>query len=149
MRLGIDDLDLVHSIMKHPDVFPYIKDDRSPSAEDFSAAEALASPVLYFLNPAPGCLFIFYPFVSSTMFEGHTCVVPESRGRVAIQAGKDVIQWMFSNTACEKIVGFFAEDNRRALLGANHMGLRRTHVVTGGMRRDGQKINLVMVEVDK
>lgn len=149
VRLTIADLDIANSIMRHPDVFPFIRDDYSPDVEDFTARTLLEMPMVYFLLPSPGCLFILVPFVTSTMYEGHTAVVPESRGKQAIQAGKDAIRWMFENTRCERIVGFFPESNRRALLGAIHMGMKRTHRIPSAMHFQGIRNDLIMVEVGK
>jgi hypothetical protein len=145
----MNDLDMANEILRHPDVYPWIRDDFSPPVEDFNAAPMLSLDSVYFLNPLPGCLFILAPFVTSTMFEGHTAVLPESRGKLAISAGKLAIQWMFDHTPCERIVGFFPDTNRRALMGAIHMGMKRTHRLPGGIRIDGQAVDLVMVEVAK
>lgn len=149
MRLSIKDLDLANSILRHPDVYPFIRDDYSPTVEDFTAEPLLNMESVYFLLPAEGCLFMLTPFITSTVYEGHTAVIPESRGKTAIQAGRDAIAWMFSNTRCEKIVGFFHEDNRRAIMWSIKVGMKRTHLLTGAMRLNGVTGDLVMVEVDK
>jgi hypothetical protein len=149
MRLGIADLETVHSILKHPEVYPHIRDDFSVPVEEYSTAETLACNRIYFLLPVDGCLFIFAPVLTGSLYEGHFAALPESRGGLMTAAGKLAIDWMFCYTPCERMIWCIHQDNLRAIRSAERMGLQHKHTLLDSMRLNGELGDLIVMEIGK
>lgn len=149
MRLGIADLEAVHKILGHPEVYPYIRDDLSPSVEEHTTVDTLANPQIYFLMPAPGCLFIFAPVLTGSLYEGHFAALPESRGGPVAAAGRRAVRWMFAHTPCERMVWGIHQDNIRAIRSAERIGLVHTHTLRDSVILDGKLGSLVVMEIGK
>jgi hypothetical protein len=145
----MEHLEMVHSVLKHPEVFPTIADDQTPSADSYSIAPLLANPFAYFLMPAPGCLFLYQPHMTGIMFATHIAVVPSMRGHNAFAAGKESIRWMFENTVAQNLVGFIAHDNRSAIAFALRCGHRKAGRLTNAISVGGERKDMVITEINK
>ncbi len=69
------------------------------------------------------------------LYDCHTLYPPEARGRHALQAGKDVLRWMFTRTDATALSGVFPASNARVesfgkLLGFQMVHERLTHLGT-------------------
>ena len=94
-------MDIVNSILSHPDIWPQIAPDIPP----FDVA--YMPDVLYFLmNEADGVV-IFHPFRDGCKI--HPNVLPEKRGKAAYQAVNDAIEEMF----LRGITTIYAEIDRK------------------------------------
>jgi len=111
------DYDLIMDIMTHPDIYPYISDDGSPSQEDFSPIQ---SDDIYYLICEAG-LFMYHPHNCITV-EVHSCVLPEYRGK-SVAYAKASVEWMFENTKYRKVITQVPSYNKRALVYAQKAGL--------------------------
>ena len=69
------------------------------------------------------------------LYDCHTLYPPEARGKHALQAGKDVLRWMFTRTDATALSGVFPASNQRVegfgkLLGFQMVHERLTHLGT-------------------
>ena len=121
-RCTLQDVDFVAGILGHPEVFPFISEDGSDSADVTQHANALlATPVIYVMSPNEWTLAIFVPR-SSVCLELHTCILPDGRGKIALQVNRDVGAWIFENTTCQKVITWVPVFNRAADLMARRLG---------------------------
>jgi RimJ/RimL family protein N-acetyltransferase len=134
--------------MKHPDVYPFISDDGSPTAEDYEPKDLLVLEQVYFLSPADGVLFMLVP-VNSVTYEVHTCILPDIRGASSIAHAKELILWMFTNTRCEKIVTTVPVFNLPALALAIRAGMKQEGVNRRSFLRRGVLYDQTMLGVCK
>lgn len=144
-RCNINDVEIVDKILKHSDVFNFITDDFSLPIDEFTGAPLLENDAVYVLiDDGESFCSIFIP-QNGILYSGHQNVLPEIRGKKAVEIGKMMCQWMFNNTNCEKIIGYVPETNKPAKMFAFMMGFKFEHRLTGAMRKDGRNIALDIV----
>lgn len=93
------DSDLINRYLSDDPAFFRVKD-----AEKFKH--------VYFLH-APG-IGVFPGILKGAEMHMHACVKPEKRGREAVKAAKQCIEWIFSNTPAQKVTTK-AEKSKRHL----------------------------------
>ncbi len=126
-RCTLEDLERVHGIVRHPDVYPELCDDGCPPAELADFGPLLANGASYFLMPGEGILFMGL-MVNHATWEVHTAVVPERRGKWAVEGARDAANWMFEHTPCRKLITRVPSFNRKALAFALMVGMKREGV---------------------
>ena len=108
------DYALIRGIMTHPRVYPHLTDDGSPAAADF---EPIESEALYYLVAWDGNellgLWLFVP-LNAVCWEVHTALLPHAWGDRARRAAVVMLQWIWGNTPCRRIVTHVPADNRLA-----------------------------------
>jgi hypothetical protein len=89
----------LNQIVNHPDVFPHVAGqidgplDLSPLTDDRRNVALVGEHgALLFHMRQPG------------LYEVHTCVVPEGRGRWALAAAREALRWMFVRTDCLEVI---------------------------------------------
>lgn len=107
----IYDKELIKSIVTDVDIFDKIRDDFTPSAEDF---QPIVHESFYylgvFINQICQGLVFFHPILS-LVYEAHPCFKRKMWGKISVVSAKKTIEWMFSNTSCLNIIGFVPNDN--------------------------------------
>lgn len=122
MRLTEKDIDFVDRVLRDESVYPWISDDGSVSAGAFTTKPFFYNPSVYVLSPNQWSVFIFLP-VNSCCFDVHSNVLPEGRGVKAIVAGKAVLNWMFQETKCLKVITSIPVFNAPAYALARRCGM--------------------------
>lgn len=106
------DLELVHRLCSHPEVYPHIIDDGCPqnSADwhiHYDSRRIYLVP--YHIRddrpPTPMGVIAFFP-MNFVLYEGHIFLLPEYRGQVSVEIVHKTNQWLFDNTTAQKIIGF-------------------------------------------
>ena len=119
------DYSVIRSIITHPKVYPNVSDDFSPKREDFVPIE---HPGIWYVLVSDGeellGVFTFIP-QNAVCWEVHTCLLPNAWGERAKDAGRGVIQWIWDNTPCLRIVTNVPRYNRLALGFALQSGLKQ------------------------
>jgi RimJ/RimL family protein N-acetyltransferase len=144
-----EDMDMVRAIMAHPKVWPWISDDHSPSVESFTPS---ANPVITYLLLDDGeeCLglYMLFPY-SATCWEIHTCLLPRGWGSIGLECAKAVLDWLFNNTPCEKLISWVPEDNDYAYKYSINAGLRLEGVNGKSVRRNGKLLDQSLFGITK
>jgi len=143
-RCTISDLLLVDQIMRDDSVYPFISDDYSPLAENFSAAPILQDKKSYILSPNDHSVFLFIPFVARAYWM-HSCVLPGGRGRIAVEAAKECIDYIWRAGAV-KILGTVAGNYPKAFAFAKKIGLKHTHTIKKTMFNGGALVDIHLFE---
>lgn len=118
-----NDMDLVTRVMTDPCVYPYVTDDGSPNPEEFEPVESDLIYYLLVLDYSKNVLglFLVHP-QNSIMYEIHTCLLRSCRGLMADEAARLVLQWIFNNTPCQKLITHVPAYNKPALDYAKRSG---------------------------
>ena len=119
------DLAIVRRIMTEPSVYRNITDDGCPPASDFRPVD---DPRLWYVLVYDGAnvigLFMFVPLNAAT-WEVHTCLLPVARGPLAHQAAWEVLDWLWSNAPCQRLITNVPAFNRLALRFAKEAGMQQ------------------------
>lgn len=122
-RCGIEDNNLVVSILTHPSIYWWVTDDSALPASNLDFTPFLSINNVYVLLPREGCITIYYPR-NGTTWEVHSAALPESRGKNMVEAAMDSLVWMFTNTPCRKVNTLVPSFNPLALRLAKQCGMK-------------------------
>lgn len=146
------DAELVRRILTHPQIYPYVSDDGSPSPEEFDPRESVRNDAMYFLVPMaaerPAGLYVVYPH-NLVMYEVHACILPEYRGSVAGEAARAMVQWVFERTPCRKLIALVPAFNRLAHQYARRAGFVDVGVITQSYLKAGVLYDQHLLAIEK
>ena len=137
MRLTQKDFKIANRIIHHPDVYPMITDDYVDPSNNQTGLMFLQQPTIWVLHPNEHMLLILIPR-TSTVFELHTMVEPEGRGKQALVDIRRAAHYLFNNTTCEKVVTYVPFYNRAARLFALKGGMKDEGICTKSIRKNGE-----------
>ena len=138
---------LIRCVVTHKQIWPYVSDDGS----DFENYTPPIEGVLWVQVLEKGVCLGVYMFHqhNSITYEIHTCLLPQAWGSKSKQAGKLVLDWIFENTPCQKLITQVPQTNSLALKYAKQCGL----VVEGNNRqsflKNGQTIDQIQLGITK
>jgi hypothetical protein len=145
----ITDEVLIGMTLRHPRIFPHIRDDGCPNAESL---QAVLSESLSYLGVYKGDrylgLFLVHPH-NLVLHEVHTCLLPEAWGATALHAAKALIAWVFANTPCQRLVTSVPEGNLLALRLARQAGMYEYGCNPRSLMRDGVLLSQTLLGIGK
>lgn len=125
------DYALVKTIATNPYVYEKSSDDYAPHPSRYQPVE---HPEMIYLTVSMDdvvCgLFALIPH-SHIMYEVHTCLLPEILGsgpkrafKPSIEASKLMLEWLWKNTKCQRLITAVPESNKIALRYAKNAGMQ-------------------------
>lgn len=140
------DAELIRVIVTHPKVYAKVTDDNAPSPEKWRPQmNEAAWYVLVWDEDVILGLWAFFP-ENSVTWKAHICYLPDAYG-VSIEATRDLFRWVFSNTACRRIVGAIPFSNKLALRMAAGAGCKPFGIDEGSFLKDGRLQDRVMMGI--
>jgi len=108
----IYDIALIEATMKKPYIWPYIHDDLC-NIDDFYPAQPISGIIDYLgvFIKEEYCGFFMLVRENFATYEIHTILEKNCRGEMAIKAANLVIEWIFNNTQCIRLVTKIPESN--------------------------------------
>jgi hypothetical protein len=106
------DMAYVESVLRVPGIYENITDDSCPSVDELLETNQIENIPSIFLkvsldkSPA-GWYWLVWKGV---YLEAHTALLPNCRGRLAIEATKKAIDWVFANTPADGIRSYAWSD---------------------------------------
>lgn len=82
-------------------------------------------------------------------YKVHTCLLPHSYGEKATIAAKELIQWVFSNLQCERLITEVPEFNKLALKFAERSGMTRFGYNPKSYLKDGRLQGMTLLGISK
>ena len=137
------DYNLIRSILQHPQIYPYISDDGSPSAEDFQPVESdamwyvLVREQLRDRKQRLLGLWLFVP-QNTVCWEVHTALLPDAWGPLGHEAAREMAKWIWEHTPCKRIITNVPEPNRLALHFAKEAGMEEYGVNSKSYLKKGR-----------
>ena len=143
------DWELVKKIATHPKNWTHIGDDFAPEPSKWEPNKS--DDVWYILARDGGellGLFVIFP-ENAVCWRIHMCMLPVGYGERAHAAGRGIVEWVWNNTPCRRIVASICEDNRLALAFALSSGFIGFGMNEKSWLKDGELKNLIMLGVSK
>lgn len=138
----------VREVITHPKIWPYLSDDTSNLATWVPCMDKS----VYWLVPYDGekalGVFMVHPH-SNVCFEVHTAILPEAYGAQAKLAARNLIEWVFKNTGCCKLITAVPASNLLAKRFALRAGMREEGVNRESFLREGKMIDQTMLGITK
>ncbi len=103
---------LIRDVITDPEIWPLVTDDLSGSPEDFEPT--IHPAVWYVTTTLAGVLIAMWVLVpqNGVCWEIHTYLVPGHEFKQGREAAKGIVQWIWSNTPCRRIVTNVPRFNR-------------------------------------
>lgn len=117
------DMKLVRDVMTHPRIWPWITDDGTGPADQFTPPDL---PSVWYVAVRDGNDFMgIWMFVprNAICYEVHTCLLPKAWGSFAVEASRAMSRWMWENSPARRIVTAVPAYNRLALNLARNAGM--------------------------
>lgn len=95
------DIDHIHSILRHDDIWPFIVNDENLGPDAIDAKPLVENDNVYLLSPSPQSLFYAIP-ENSVTWQIHAAILKPERKR-GTELGRAAARWMFTSTPCLKL----------------------------------------------
>ena len=143
------DYELIRRIMTDPQVYDGARDDHAPARDKFFPQEN--DLILYLLASKDNDTFGLFVVAPQTLtcWEIHTRMLPRAWGKYSVDAGKAVIQWIFQNTVCERLVSNVPAFHRAGLIYSLKCGLTPFGLNPRSFRKDGKLHDQTLVGISK
>ena len=116
------DYALIKTIITNPKIYPASTSDFSPPAKDYVV---IAHPLVWYVLVKDGdeVLGVFTLVPDGVCWEVHTSLLPVAWGKRAKAAANGIVEWIFNNTICQRIVTSIPDYNSLALQFARGAGM--------------------------
>lgn len=145
------DREFVNEVITHPRIYPHVSQDFAPAPAEFDCGPIMAVPDALFLVPMDGeerCgVFMVHPH-SAIVHEVHTCILPQYWGR-SVEAGRALIEWVFDNTKCLKLLTLVPDHNDLAYRLALKCGMVSQGTLTASYLKGGKLLDQRILAVSK
>lgn len=108
-RCTIEDLEFVDSVLKHDSIYPFISDDNFPPVDEFTIEPLLVNPGVHVLTTNEYSVFLGVPVVNTIVYDYHVNILPEGRGKIAVESNIQAVDYLFHETECQKLISFIPE----------------------------------------
>jgi RimJ/RimL family protein N-acetyltransferase len=141
------DAEAIRQIVTNKAIWPHVCDD-SVKAEDYQPTIGGGVLWLQVLDDQSLGLYMVHPHNCVT-YEIHTCLLPIAWGTQAKQAAKLVLDWIFQNTPCQKVITHVPENNALALRYAKRAGMAIEGNNRKSFLKNGQLLDQIQLGIMK
>ncbi len=138
------DYGLIRELVTHPEIYPCVTDDFSPSADDWTPPQN--ERVWWLLAREGDELLGFFMLLeeSPILFHVHCAFLPGARGARARKAALAGLEWLWQNTKCLRLVASIPGWNKPAVFFARYLGMEIFGVNRSAYVKDGKIWNQIM-----
>jgi len=139
------DYDFIKEVCVTPSVWPHISDDNC-AIDEFTPSDSM----IYLMVEDKGEKMGFFGLsaVNTICYEIHTTMLPKAWGKT-LRYTKEVLDWIFTNTGCLKVVTFVPETNKKALNLALKTGLKTEGFIDKSFLKGGVLIGQYLLGISK
>ena len=137
-----DDLTLVKLILTHPDNWPSLANDDVPEEWEMPADWLY----LVALDPDPCGVFALHVIDGETIGL-HVAILKPYRGKGTLEAGMGALGMIWAHTPAQRVLVRFEEWNKKARAAAVRSGFREVGRIPGAVRRGGELVDFIEMEL--
>ena len=150
------DYALIHRILTHPRIWPFISDDFSPPREQYQPVqhESIWYVVVHDQDSdprGPSELLGLWTFIpqNGVCWDVHTALLPNAWGKRGQTAARMLPEWIWINTSCRRIITTVPSYNRLALHFAIRAGMRVYGVNEASYMKNNKLYDQVCLGISK
>jgi len=116
----VDRFPMVRSILTNPGIYPYMGDDFAPTPSDFKVNDhpSIRYVLVWGYGDRNGRrlfgMFCFYP-ENEICWWAHVALFRGTPRSLTLQAGREVAEWVWNDTACKRLIASVPACNRAAV----------------------------------
>lgn len=149
MRCNLNDITFVHNLLTDNSILPYIIEDGfTDKMKNEMAYTLLNNKNIYVLSPSINSIFVLVPHNFTTCV-GHVNILPKGRGCKGIKDEKKAIDWIFTNTKYQKIIGWTPESYKHVIRFHKLCGFKYEGCNQSCVLKDGELQNEVLLGITK
>lgn len=143
------DYELIRIVLTHPRTYSFMANDSAPPLSKFQVQEGNYSAILCRQDDGMlAGLFLIVPTENPASAEIHFCFLPGSVWQMG-EAGREFVQWVWSETALNTLIGKCPSYNPLALRTAKAAGFREAYTEYANETKDGQPFDLLVVKCER
>jgi hypothetical protein len=108
----------------------------------------LDDPRIVALMPHKNAMFLFVA-MNHILFEVHVAIIKGDTRKNFIRYGRKVLEYMFNDTSCQKVVANIPTYNRPTAIYAGNIGFEREGLLTESFLKDGKLHDQVVFGLKK
>jgi RimJ/RimL family protein N-acetyltransferase len=143
------DWELIKRIVTDKSVYSKVSDDESPAAKDWQPSQHEQAYYLLVKNGIDELGIFYVAPQNGVTYQVHTCLLPHAYGPKAAVAAKELLDWVFENTNCERLVTEIPEYNSLALRFALKAGMEKYGYNPKSFKKDGVLHGVMMLGISK
>jgi len=145
--IQIFDQDVIFDTITNDRIYPHVSDDGSPSPSDYKVNEGCIYVGIVDGEEYLG-LFVVHQH-NAILFEVHTCLLPCAWGSRSVAAAKTLIDWVFSNTNCKRLITSVPSNNALARRLAVRSGMVEYGLNPASFQKNGVLFDQIMLGISK
>lgn len=142
----------IDSVFKHKDIYEHLSDDYTQEPDELDTKAMVENDIVYFLagvvDEKVASMFFYHPH-NQAMYEVHSAVLPEYRGKLAVKMAAESLKWMFTNTECRKVITHVPIYNIPALSIAKRVGMIVEGVNRASIMKSGTMTDQTILGITK
>ena len=135
MKCGYGDIMKMKRVITDPSVIASSSDDSGSQDPDHAIEMILDDPRVVALMPHKNSMFIFVA-MNTILYEVHAAIIDGPTRKNFMKHGRAVLDYMFANTTCQKVMALIPEYNRATAIFAGNIGFKREGVLTESFFKD-------------
>ncbi len=146
-----EDQPYIESVFLNPTIYAEMKDDSCPSEPSLLAGADIRSIPGFFLKVMVGDIpaGAFWLIWKDDAVEAHTALLQNCRGRLAVEATKKAIDWVFSNTAAKAITSYAWSDSPLASWLCRAVNMRKGETKAWPSKRNGKAVDITYYAIQR
>lgn len=143
------DAELILSTLRHPTVYPHIRDDATPPPAELQVSSA---PSIGYLGAWDSETFMGLWVVdrrNAVTIEVHICFLPLAAGSKGLEVAKAGADWVWANTDFVRIVTSVPVFNNLAIRFAERIGMQRYGENQSSFLKDGELHNEILLGLSR
>lgn len=141
----------IKSVFLNPTIYDAMRDDSCPVEPSALQQTAIMSVPGFFLRALiggrpVGCWWLIWKGES---VEAHTALLPECRGRDAVEATRKAIAWVFANTPARTITSYAWSDAPAVKWFCRAVGMHSTETRKWHATRHGKPVDISYYEIGR
>ncbi len=143
------DTALIRDIVTHPSIYTRMADDYAPPREEYVPPSPDAAVfVAVEVDGAVKGVWVLVP-QSHVLWEVHTALLPEIWGTTAKLAAPMLLDWVWQNTACQRLFTVVPQYARATRKFAMHAGMEECGVHERAYMKDGELQDLIIMGIGR
>lgn len=142
------DEELIRNIVTHDSIWEWVSDDGAIK-ENYKVQLGDGLVWLAVIDDEEVIGAFFLHQINYITWQVHVCMLPKAYGRKALKAASLMLEWIFGNSMCMKVVAHIQVKNIKAISYAKRIGFIEEGVCKNSILKNGELVDQKMFGLTK